>query len=125
VANVARITLVGNVGSDAELRMTPNGTAVADFSVAVNQKRGANESTDWFRVSCWGKQAEIAQQYVRKGGQVFVIGRFQPRTYTAKDGSSRVSYDVTADDFQLLGGRQASGAAPAASSDFDPDSIPF
>ncbi len=70
MASISMIQIIGNVGRDAELRMTPNGRAVCEFSVAVNRVQGSGEGrkeeTDWFRVSCWGKQAEIAQQYVRK-----------------------------------------------------------
>jgi len=135
MASMSKIMIIGNVGRDAELRMTPNGRAVCEFSVAVNRVMGSGESrkeeTDWYRVSCWGRQAETAQQYVRKGTQIFVLGRFQPRTYVDKSGANRVSYDISADDFQLLSGRPAgeggmpAGGAPAPSGQFDPDEIPF
>ena len=134
MASMAKIMIIGNVGRDAELRMTPNGRAVCEFSVAVNRVSGGGgerkEETDWYRVSCWGKQAEIAQQYVRKGTSIFVEGRFQPRSYTDKTGAARTSNDINADNFVLLSSRPAgeggmgTGPAPAAA-DFDPDEIPF
>ena len=118
---MSKIQIIGNVGRDAELRMTPGGHAVCEFPVAVNRKAQGKEETDWYRVSCWGKQAEIAQQYVRKGTIAFVSGRFSPRTYVDKSGANRVSYDIAADDFQMLGGKSADPEAPA----FDPSEIPF
>lgn len=113
MASLAKISIIGNVGRDAELRMTPRGTAVCEFSVAVGHgKRGEpDEHTDWYRVSCWGRQAEIAQQYVRKGTSIFVDGRFTPRTYTDKTGAVRTSYDISADNFTLLGGRREASEA--------------
>ena len=135
MASMSKIMIIGNVGRDAELRMTPNGRAVCDFSVAVNRVQGSGESrkeeTDWYRVSVWGKQGEIAQQYVRKGTSIFVEGRFQPRKYTDKAGAIQTSFDVSCDNFVLLSGRPAGDSAmstggPAPTSpDFDPDEIPF
>ncbi len=140
MASMSKIQIIGNVGRDPELRMTPNGRPVCDFSVAVNrvQTSGAEriEQTDWYRVSCWGKQAETAQQVVQKGQQIFVDGRFAPREYTGRDGEKRVSYDISCNDFQLLGSRRdreagMGGGTPAAPKGpdspegFDPDEIPF
>jgi len=138
MASMSKIMIIGNVGKDAELRMTPNGKAVCDFSVAVNRVMGGGsgerrEETDWYRVSCWGRQAEIAQQYVRKGTSIFVEGTFQPRTYQAKDGTTKTSNDIQFANFTLLGSRQAGeggmGSTPAVpgapAPDFDPDEIPF
>lgn len=136
MASMSKIMIIGNVGRDAELRMTPNGKAVCEFSVAVNRVMGGGsgerkEETDWYRVSCWARQAEIAQQYVRKGTSIFVEGRFQPRTYVDKTGANRTSYDINADNFVLLSSRQAGegglgATAPApAEPSFDPDEIPF
>ncbi len=135
MASMSKIMIIGNVGKDAEMRMTPNGKAVCDFSVAVNRRggQGGQEVTDWYRVSCWGRQAEIAQQYVRKGTSIFVEGQFEPRAYTDKSGANRVSNDIQFASFTLLGSRQAGeggmgsvaeqpGGAPPT---FDPDEIPF
>lgn len=134
MASMSKIQIIGNVGRDPELRMTPDGKAVCEFSVAVNRvsNRGGErkEETDWYRISCWGRQAETAQQVVQKGQQIFVDGRFTPRTYTAKDGQERTSLDISCNDFQLLGSRrdrEAAGQAPTAqqgeSGRFDPDKV--
>ena len=142
MASISKIQIIGNVGRDPEMRMTPNGKPVCDFSVAVNriQTGGGerSEQTDWYRVSCWGKQAETAQQYITKGQQIYVDGRFTPRTYVNKDNVEKLSLDISCNDFQMLGGRRdreggmgggempaKQGDAPIASGTFDPDEIPF
>ena len=140
MASMAKIQIIGNVGRDPELRMTANGRPVCEFSVAVNRVSNSGgertEQTDWYRISCWGKQAEIAQQVVQKGQQIFVDGRFSPRTYTTKEGQERTSYDISCNDFQLLGSRRdreggmGGGGVPAPQAErdpasFDPDEIPF
>ena len=141
MASVSKIVIIGNVGRDPELRMTPNGKPVCEFSVAVNRVTGKaedrQEQTDWYRVSCWSTLAERAQQYIQKGRLVYIEGRFTPRTYTDREGKERLSLDISASDFQLLDARRdREGAiggdnAPAASrgpegeKSFDPDEIPF
>lgn len=141
MASMAKIQIIGNVGRDPEMKMTPTGKAVCEFSVAVNRVSNAggarNEQTDWYRVSCWGRQAETAQQYVTKGMTIFVEGRFSPRTYTNKDNVEKTSLDITCNDFQMLSRRDrdgmggggvpgSQGEAPAGpSGTFDPDEIPF
>ena len=92
-------------------------------------KRGSpDEKTTWYRVSVWGREAEIAQQYIKKGTSIYVTGEFDPREYIDKSNARRVSYDIQFAHFTLLGGRptQEQGApyAPAAQ-DFDPDEIPI
>ena len=141
MASMAKIQIIGNVGRDPEMKMTPTGKAVCEFSVAVNRVSNAggarSEQTDWYRVSCWGRQAETAQQYVTKGMTIFVEGRFSPRTYTNKDNVEKTSLDITCNDFQMLSRRDrdgmgggavpgTQGEAPAGpSGTFDPDEIPF
>ena len=142
MAWMAKIQIIGNVGRDPEMRMTPGGKPVCDFSVAVNRVSNSGgertEQTDWYRVSCWGKQAEIAQQYIQKGMQVFVDGRFSPRTWTNKENVEKTSLEISCNDFQMLGGRRdreggmGGGEMPGkqsepagASGTFDPDEIPF
>lgn len=104
-----QLILVGNLGSDPELRYTSDGTPVASFSLAVNrrwtnQDGSHGEETTWFRVSVWRKQAETVNQYLRKGRQVLVIGRVSARAYTAANGEPRASLEVTADTVRFLGG---------------------
>ena len=142
MASVSKIIIVGNVGREPELKMTPNGRPVCEFSVAVNRVTGRGddrqEQTDWYRVSCWSGLAERAQQLVQKGRLVYVEGRFQARTYTDREGKERFSLEISANDFQLLDSRRdreggmGGGAAPAAErgpddkdKSFDPDEIPF
>ena len=141
MASMAKISIIGNVGRDPELRMTAGGRPVCDFSVAVNRVSGSggerSEQTDWYRISCWGKQAETAQQIVQKGQQIYVDGRFSPREWTTKEGEKRTSLDISCNDFQLLGSRRdreggmGGGPVPggqatdAPAGTFDPDEIPF
>jgi len=140
MASVSKIVIIGNVGRDPELRMTPNGRPVCEFSVAVNRVTGRSdggdrqEQTDWYRVSCWSQLAERAQQMITKGRLVFVEGRFTPRTYTDREGKERLSLDISANDFQMLDPRpdraamgDTAQAAPRAAEGekFDPDEIPF
>jgi len=141
MASMAKIQIIGNVGREPEMKMTPTGKAVCEFSVAVNRVSNAGgartEQTDWYRISCWGRQAETAQQYVTKGMTIFVEGRFSPRTYTNKDNVEKTSLDITCNDFQMLSRRDrdgmGGGAVPAnqgeapagPSGTFDPDEIPF
>lgn len=140
MASMSKIFIIGNVGRDPELRMTANGRPVCEFSVAVNRVTGGGqggerqEQTDWYRVSCWGRQAETAQQIVTKGRLVFVSGRFAAREWTGKDDQKRISLEINADDFQMLdsrrdreggmGGDQPPPPAPEGGK-FDPDEIPF
>ncbi len=111
------LILVGNVGRDPEMRYTPSGQPVTSFSVATNRQYTANsgetvKETIWFRVTTWGKQAEVCNQYVKKGSKVLVEGRLTPdantggpRVWTAQDGSSRASFEVTASTVRFLSSR--------------------
>lgn len=106
-----QITIVGNVGRDPELRYTQGGNAVTDFSVAVNSgytdSQGQRvERTTWYRVTCWGRLAETAASYLKKGRQVLVVGdRIEANAYTGRDGSARASLDLTANVVRFLGNR--------------------
>jgi single-strand DNA-binding protein len=107
-----KIMIVGNLGKDPELRYTPQGTPVCNFSVAVNERwqdasGGPQERTTWFRVAVWGKRAEIANQYLKKGSLVYVEGRLAAREYTDRSGVLRTSLDINASDFQFLDRRPA------------------
>lgn len=137
MASFSKIIIVGNVGRDPELKMTPNGRPVCEFSVAVNRVSGRGddrvEQTDWYRVSCWSALAERAQQMITKGRLVLVDGRFMPRSYTDREGKERYSLDISANDFQMLdprrdGGGMGAETTPAKGPNdkgFDPDEIPF
>jgi single-strand DNA-binding protein len=115
-----KIILVGNLGRDPELRYTPQGTPVCSFSLATNEKRkdrttGENQDlTTWFRVTLWGRQAEVASQYLTRGKSVYIEGRLRVEEYTDRDGKPRHSLEVNATDMQFIGGRGEEGGAPPA-----------
>jgi single-strand DNA-binding protein len=137
------IIIAGNVGKDPEMRYTPSGQAVTSFSVATNrQYTGSNgeqvKETIWFRVSAWGKQAEVCNQYLRKGAKVLIEGRLTPdkntggpRIWTKQDGSAGSSFEVTASTVRFLSSRGEGGeGAPVAGdmggAELPPeDDIPF
>ena len=119
-----RITLVGNLGRDPELRYTPQGTPVCSFTMATNERRRdkAGESQDvttWFRVTLWGRQAETASQYLTKGRPIYVEGRLRVEEWTDKDGRSRYTLEVHATDMQFIGARNddATASTPTHRSD--------
>ncbi len=115
------LIIVGNVGKDPEMRYTPSGQAVTSFSVATNRQytTGNGEQvkeTIWFRVTTWGKQAEVCNQYVKKGMKVLVEGRLTPdkatggpRVWTKNDGSAGASFEVTAGTVRFLSSRGEGG----------------
>src|SRR5205085_7141640 len=102
-----KIIIVGNLGRDPELRYTPQGTAVCNFSVATNERRRdkAGEQQDittWFRVNAWGRQAENVSKYLSKGRRVYVEGRLHVEEWTDRDGKQRYTLEVNASDVQFL-----------------------
>lgn len=110
MASFNRITIVGYLGRDPELRYTPDGTPVCDFSVATTERRKdksgePQDITTWFRVTVWRKQAELAGQYLAKGRQVYVEGRLIQKEYQDRDGNTRYTLEVTASDVQFIGSR--------------------
>jgi single-strand DNA-binding protein len=111
MAGVNKVILVGNVGRDAEVRYTQSGTAVAGFSLATsesfNDRDGQRqERTEWHNCVVWGRQAEIAGQYVKKGRQLYVEGRLQTRDWVDPQGVKHYRTEVVANRFQLLGRRE-------------------
>ncbi len=106
------IIIVGNVGRDPEMRYTPAGQAVTSFSVATSRTYKSQgqpvKETIWFRVTCWGRMAETANNYVKKGEKVLIEGRLvadqsgNPRTYTRNDGTTGTSFEVNATNLRLL-----------------------
>ena len=119
MASFNQISIVGYLGKNAEMRYTPQGTAVLNFSIATTERRkdSRGEFTDittWFKVSLWGKQAEALTEYLTKGRQVYVAGRLRSETYTARDGQQRTNLEVMASDVQILG-TKSDGTAPAMS----------
>jgi single-strand DNA-binding protein len=151
MANLNRVLLIGNLTRDPEVRYTPKGTAVADIGIAVNRVYSGEdgekkEEVTFVDVTLWGRQAEVAQEYLKKGRQVFVEGRLQLDTWDDKQtGQKRSRLRVVAENMQMLGSRGESegGSNPAASQrrtappppqrqtpkdpdlDAEPDDIPF
>jgi len=137
------IIIAGNVGKDPEMRYTPSGQAVTSFSVATNrQYTGSNgeqvKETIWFRVSAWGKQAEVCNQYLRKGAKVLIEGRLTPdkntggpRIWTKQDGTAGSSFEVTAATVRFLSSRGEGGEGMPVAGDMGgvelppEDDIPF
>ncbi len=110
----SRVILVGNLGRDPEMRYLPSGDPVVNFSIAVGRRRRGTDGnyideTDWFRVNCFRRNAEIADQYLKKGSQVLVEGQLQIRQYTGSDGVERTSVEVNCDNFMMLGARDEAG----------------
>jgi single-strand DNA-binding protein len=113
-----KITIVGYLGRDPELRYTPQGTALCKMSIATTEKRKnvageTEEHTTWFRVTAWGRQAELANEYLAKGRQVYVEGRLRLEEYTDREGQKRFSAEVSATEIQFLGHRTDSPDANA------------
>ncbi len=115
MASVNKVILVGNLGRDPEVRYMPDGSAIANISVATTDswkdKSGVKqEKTEWHRVSFFGKTAEIAAQYLKKGSQVYLEGRIQTRKWQDKEtGQDRYSTEIVGDRMQMLGGRTGGG----------------
>lgn len=125
MASVNKVILVGNLGRDPEMRYMPSGDALASFSVATTDnwkdKNGQKqERTEWHRISMFGKLAEIAGEYLKKGSSVYIEGRLQTRKWQDKDGNERQTTEIVADRMQMLGGRSGSGSYDA----MDDDSAP-
>lgn len=115
-----KLTIIGNLTRDPELRTTSTGLNVCSFTVAVNRRRSANSNqpeADFFRVTAWRQLGEICQRYLAKGRKVAVVGSVSVSTYTGNDGTTRATLEVTADDVEFLSSRNddaAGGYAPAA-----------
>lgn len=110
----SRVVLVGNLGRDPEMRYLPSGDPVVNFTIAVNRRRRGQDGnwmdeTDWYRVNCFRRNAEIADQYLRRGTKVLVEGQLQIRQYTGNDGVERTSVEVNCDNFTMLGSREDGG----------------
>ena len=105
-----KITIVGYLGRDPELRYTPQGTALCKMSIATTERRKNSagemeEHTTWFRVTAWGRQAELANEYLAKGRQVYIEGRLRMEEYTDREGQKRYSAEVSATEIQFIGHR--------------------
>ena len=142
MASVNKVIILGNIGKDPEMRFMPNGDAVCNFSIATSDtwkdKAGQKqERTEWHNITMYRKLAEIAGEYLKKGGSVYVEGALQTRKWQDKEGKDRYTTEVIADKMQMLGGKsegQGAGTAPSNKgagntnpADFDTfeDDVPF
>jgi single-strand DNA-binding protein len=121
--SVNKAILIGNLGKDPELKYTPGGSAVANFSLATTEKWTGqdgqkNEKTTWHNIVAWGKQAELVKEYLHKGRQVYIEGRIDNRSYDKKDGSGKgYISEVIVQNIQFLGSRSDAGGAPSGGGD--------
>jgi len=111
-----KIMLIGRLGRDPELQVTPDGTPVTKFSLAVNRYSKTSsgerkEETEWFNVSAWRQLAETCEKYLHKGSKVYVEGRLTQRKYTDREGVQRTSIDVTMTEMEMLDPKSASGSS--------------
>ena len=116
MASVNKVILIGNLGADPEVRYLPSGDAVANIRLATTDvwkdKGGERqEHTEWHRIAFFGKQAEIAGEYLKKGSPVYVEGRIRTRKWTDKDGQERYSTEIVGDRMQMLGSRSGGSDA--------------
>ena len=121
-ANVNRVFLMGNLTRDPELRYIPSGTAVANFTIAVNrvystQTGEKKEEVCFVRIVVWGRRAEVCGEYLSKGSPAFVEGRLRSRSWQAQDGQNRSTIEVVADNVQFLGGANRGKQKPSTSDD--------
>jgi single-strand DNA-binding protein len=124
---VNKVIVVGNLGNDPETRYMPSGGAVTNLSVATNeswkdkQTGEQKERTEWHKVAMFGRLAEIAAEYLRKGSQVYIEGKLRTRKWQDQQGNDRYTTEIIADEMQMLGGRGGGGAgAPSMGSDSGP-----
>jgi single-strand DNA-binding protein len=116
MASVNKVILIGNLGRDPETRYTTGGDAVTNLRLATTEtwkdKSGEKqEKTEWHSVVLFGRQAEIAGEYLKKGRSVYIEGRLQTRKYTDKEGVEKYATEIVADRMQLLGGREGGGGS--------------
>ena len=131
-----KITVIGNVGRDPEMRYTPNGTSLTKFSIATSRRYTSGgerrEETDWFDVTAFGRLGELVSQYVTKGSKLYVEGRFHSRSWEGRDGVTRTSNEITANEVVFLdrpgetgGGAEARAGHSGAGGGVDADDLPF
>jgi single-strand DNA-binding protein len=118
---INKVILIGNLGADPETRAMPSGTTVANLRVATSeswrdkQTGEQQERTEWHRVALFGRLAEVAGEYLRKGSQVYIEGSLRTRKWQDKQGNERYSTEIVGNDLQMLGGRGGTGAGTSGS----------
>lgn len=135
MASLNKILLIGNTGTDPEMRFTPNGHPVTTFRMATSRVYNTaagekKQETEWFTIETWGKQAETCNQYLTKGKRVFVEGRLRTRAWEGQDGQKRTTVEVVANRVMFLDRQAAAAAAPTgeepeAAAEIEPEDLPF
>lgn len=120
-----KMMIIGNLTRDPELRTTPQGVSVCDFTVAVNRKRG--EGTDYFRVTAWRQLGDLCQKYLAQGRKVYVSGALSAKTYQTKSGETKIDLGITAEDVEFLSGKEDKPVvnAPSGFMQVNDDEMPF
>jgi single-strand DNA-binding protein len=126
---VNKVILIGNLGTDPEVKYTPEGVPVVNFNLATseswNNREGARqERTEWHRIVMWRKLAEIAGKYLRKGSKIYVEGKLQTRSWDDQNGQKRYTTEVVANEMQMLDSRGEGGGPPAVEPGAPPDYPP-
>ena len=127
MASVNKVILIGNIGRDPEVRQTTGGMSVANFSVATTYKRkDADPETEWHNITAYGRTAEVAGQYLKKGSPVFIEGRLHTRKWQAKDGTNRQAVEIVVESLQMLGAKQNGNSGNTQQAQAaDTDDCPF
>lgn len=132
MASVNKAILIGNLGADPEIKYTPSGTAVANFSLATheqwtNKDGEKGERTEWHRIVAWGRLGEICGEYLKKGSPIYIEGRIQTRSWEDRDGNKRYTTEIVAQAMQMLGSARKDGQARSPEERYpveEPISIP-
>ena len=131
MAGINKVILIGNLGSDPEVRYTPSGVAVAQFNIATSEEWKDKDSgekrerTEWHRIVAWRRLGEICGEYLSKGQQVYVEGRIQTNTWEDKEGNKRYTTEIIANTVQFLGKRESSESArPRSTTPADYQGVP-
>lgn len=120
MASINKVILIGNLGRDPETRYMPDGAAITNITIATNEvwkdknSGEKQERTEWHRIAFFGRLAEIAGEYLKKGAQVYVEGRLQTRKWQDKDGTDRYTTEIVANEMKMLGARSGAGEASMA-----------
>ena len=128
MSGVNKVILIGNLGADPEVRFTGSGTAVANFNIATterfnNREGEKQERTEWHRIVMFGRQAEIAKEYLHKGRQVYIEGRLQTRQWEDQQGQKRYTTEVVCNNMQMIGSRGGGGGG-GGGDDFPSQDMP-
>jgi single-strand DNA-binding protein len=134
MASVNKVILLGHLGQDPEIRYTQSGDAVVNLSLATSENwkdkstGEKKEATEWHRISIFGKAAEVANTYLKKGSQLYVEGKIKSKKYTDKTGIERTAFEIQSESFQMMGkpsGDKPARQEPKQSNDMPEDDIPF